>query len=354
MPVARSTSTEEMVETRSLPNDFDGVITKVSVAPLDWGKMWSGKWNSEWTPPFCLGFYLHFQPDEGEEFIQAVDATGWGKLQWYISATVKILNDPECLVSDIEYPGSPQHPDGLDMGLMEEEMQEVWDASGGEISVYHQMLIEKWGGLVAFSIGRDIGLPKRPQTNWSFWMLQLEKLENHNEVAKARFGVRPNSNPPVIDTHYPQQLLEGFRGHYERVEVPQRIKKKGAMQSDDSKSSRPFELLVPTRFDEYVDVANLDKPASVASTATGDGATTEPSSSTPSTGNAEDKFREALTDAIVESSNERITSVEIRAIAMDKSRWTGDERKTVVKLRNNPEFLGSVGTWDAEKGMLTL
>jgi len=231
MPVARSTSTADLVESFSQPNDFDGTILEVIAAPHDSGALFTGAWKETRWGPINLGLYFHYQPDNEDAFWAVVSATNWGKLGSYISATGAC--DPDAMESDIEYPGSPVCPDGLDMDLMEATLEDLWnsDAIKGDVGLYQQAMRDRWGGHQPFHIGRerDHGLPK--DTNWDFYITTVEKDPNFRDVVEDKFSKDSPSNP--------NQLLRGFRGHFERLVVPQQgKKKKSAMREDDDKETQ--------------------------------------------------------------------------------------------------------------------
>jgi len=146
MPIALS-NVEDLVPSSALPSDVDAIVTKVIAAPLDWGKVFTTDWKYD-NLPFSLGFYIHYSPDKDEDFepfFSAIDATGWGKLQYYIASTAEI--DHKSLVSDIDYPGNPVAQEGLDMDLMSQALEQIWNSVKGDLKLYHQALMDKYGGV---------------------------------------------------------------------------------------------------------------------------------------------------------------------------------------------------------------
>lgn len=350
MPLARATNVDELAESFRQPNDFDGTILEVIAAPHDSGRMWQGKWNFDWSP-VNLAFHIHMRPDDESEdpFWAIVSATNFGGLQWYIAATDNV--EPDAELSDIDYPGSPVAPDGLDMDAMHDELESLWnsDAVGGDVGLYQQAMRDRWGGHVPWAIGREVGLPTR--TNWSFYLEQLDKLANFRDAVKQLHG----DNAENLTPH---TLLAGFHGHFERVEVPSQSSK-SAMKGDPKK--KPFELLVPTRFDEFVDASKVGASgsgkagasasskstgASKATTTAAKAAATTTAATTTDDDVAAD-FTVALIEAL-EANDGELDKAGIRAVAMDAAKWSKEQRRITVRLKADDDFLSSVGTWDGE------
>jgi hypothetical protein len=330
MPLAPSTSTDQLVEGSSLPSVIEGVITRVVCAPLDFGSLFTGKWKEDRWLPFDLGAYIHVTPDEGDPLIVPIKMTSFGGLQWYIAATPNVAHDSNS--SDIEYPGNPVAPDGLDMDAMTEALEDLWNSAGvkGDVKLYHQALMDTYGGEHSFSIGREVGLPKR--TDWEFFLTQAEKITAWKEAIAAR------DTPPMN----PHQLLKGFRGALERIEVPS-FGKASAMK--DGGNKRAWKVHVPTEFKEYVDVskvgvASKSKSAKVAS------------KSTTTTGDDTHAaaFTDALIDALALSDDGTLDATGIRTVALSFPKDDKELRKFAIKHRADDEFLSDIdgAEWDGD------
>ncbi len=107
---------------------------------------------------------------------------------------------------------------------------------------------------------------------------------------------------------------------------------------------KPFSLLVPASFEGYVDDVSS-------------GASDTPTTPTTTTGDAKSRFADAIVDKLM--SDDKVQATDIREISMNKDMWSKEDRKVIVKLRTNIEFLTSIAedngaSWDHSKGVMTL
>lgn len=163
--------TDEMIESGfSQADDFDGVIDQVIFAPFDYR---GARFRTGRDMGLHLASYVMYTPDEGETddkgeqlqpFIEPYNA---GKLLYYISSSRE--NDPESSTSDIAYPGDPEYPDGGDEQAYIDAFEEIFnEVNGSEDSeAYQNALIDQFGGVVPFSIGRKSRCRKIPSGNFS-------------------------------------------------------------------------------------------------------------------------------------------------------------------------------------------
>lgn len=336
MPVALATRAEDLTASMRQPDDFDGIIIKAPCFPMDYGKVWKEGANIPVSKyPFKLGIALHMKPDDADAFIHPIGATFNGGLKWVISATDDV--DPKSNTSDIEWPGSPVAPNGLNMARMHDELQAIWKAVKGDIGLYHLACVERWGGSHTFNIGREtFGLPEN--TNWSFFLDNAQKLSSFEEALHKRWsdGRAPN----------PDAMLTGVRGHFLQLEMPERDGgRRSAM--DEDKARKPFKVLCMTRFDGYVDVESA-APTTSSTTA----------SAAPTTnGSTEELFRTAIMDELEERQNDDesavMTGKDIKKIYFDKKRWTDEQRHEILAFKRKNLFLKSCGEWDSSKGELS-
>ena len=326
MPVAKSTSNvDAMVEISgfSVPSNFHGTFSDIICRPYDWkfikGQLDGEKpWSHAWSP-FDLAVDVLITPDEGEldddgEQIEPFRyAWPCGRLQYFITCTENC--DPDSYTSDIDYPGDPSYPNGMNMEEFHEAAHELWSnavdeldeeaTSSEKLQKYNELLSENFGGKMPFAIGNEVRF--QPGNAYSILVDNLPK----------------NDDADIL----PHELLEGLYGRIVLTEkkLPKRKK--------------PIEtLIIKVDGDKSRNGSSESKPRS---------------SSSSVVSNLEDKVTELAVDYI-ESQDKPVKLSEVRKHVRQSGEWSSGEKTEIFHMFNvdNVDFLNRLGEFDQDAGMI--
>jgi hypothetical protein len=358
MPRAQATNINQFVESGGItrPHNFSGVIDAACAAPIDRRSVKEHEEGTDKQPYqlYDIGIWWHITPNDGEvdengkeiePFWHSINA---GQLRWYITCTEKYWhNEIDALMSDIEYPGSPEHPNGLDMDEWAELCDETWEetmedldaeaSNSDKMEAYRNALRERFAGEV-FSIGSKIPLQTKPPTQYSFVLSRL--CGNEKENIPPVEGYAPPR--PIGEGHDDMGIIEmftGLRGHFDNIDW-----------TPNEKSGKAYPTLCIVKFDGYGDGKKSSKSA---------GKKAESSSS----GNfdAISDFTDAVEEKVNDGEEFELKSLKNLMREMyDMSDEGKAMRRLIIPALKNPDYLellGEFGEWsgdEAGKGTLSL
>ena len=354
MPRLQAHDPTQFIEASGIirPSNFTGIITQALCAPmLMRTKGLLGAFEARRTGEaydeglfektcFKLGLHLHYQPNEGESddegnayepFYRVYDMA-W--LNNTITCSPKYwLENGDAVSSDIEWPGSPEFPNGLDdvefldaahdlYEYSQENLESEWSGDNDPNlydrgQAFEDALRKRFGG-EPFWVGRQPSSGKDPQaqkdTEYHFF---IGVLQSHNNFAPPTKGDIPIG-----------QLYEGITGHFDEREW------------NPSWAKKPINVLVVERFDGYVESAEVDS------------STSSNTSSNVPTNQSDDStsVREVYEGVVIEALSEHgeLKFTELRKLTRHQALKTKEMKTAAFALLRDKEFMSGLGEWDGK------
>lgn len=184
----------------SPPDDVDFEITAAQLGIFDYNAYAFQNEGADFNPDLALFITYNIVDEDGEESTQRIPYS-LGRCQYNITCTPDCPDDAD--ESDIAWPGDPKayvagHREegyGLDLEALAEACEEAFAEAQGDIQVYYDILLERYGGPVMLGLGNRLGIDGNKEGSF-FLQKAAEAMGNPHPVPadgnleKAFVGVR--------------------------------------------------------------------------------------------------------------------------------------------------------------------